>query len=80
MIYAKHFLLPGNLRNITKLKPWDLYSVFVDKYNWNSLMAREITDFLEPMLCYDANLRASAAQWLVVKTISERFVNFTHFI
>lgn len=58
-------LIAGNLRNIRKLKPWDLHSVFVDKYNWNSFDAREITEFLEPMLCYDANLRATAAQWLV---------------
>lgn len=54
----------GNLRNITKLKPWDLYSVLVDKYNWNAFDAREFTDFLEPMLNFDPNTRATAAQCL----------------
>lgn len=61
----QHQLFPGNLRNITKLKPWDLYSVLVDKYNWNSFDAREFTDFLEPMLNFDTNTRATAAQWFV---------------
>ncbi|XP_055313479.1 SRSF protein kinase 3-like isoform X2 [Sitodiplosis mosellana] len=60
----KYFNSYGNLRNITKLKPWDLYSVLVDKYNWNSFDAREFTDFLEPMLNFDANTRATAAQCL----------------
>lgn len=54
----------GNLRNITKLKPWDLYSVLVDKYNWNSIDAREFTDFMEPMLHFDANKRSTAAECL----------------
>ncbi|XP_031630496.1 SRSF protein kinase 3-like [Contarinia nasturtii] len=60
----KYFNSYGNLRNITKLKPWDLYSVLVDKYNWNSFDAREFTDFLEPMLNFDPNARATASQCL----------------
>lgn len=68
-----HFVYPncsifrfiaGNLRNITKLKPWDLYSVLVDKYNWNPFDAKEFTDFLEPMLNFDRNARATAAECL----------------
>lgn len=52
------------MRNITKLKPWDLYSVLVDKYNWNELDARECTDFLEPMLDFDTIQRHTAAECL----------------
>lgn len=58
------FLFAGNLRNITKLKPWDLNSVLVDKYHWNTSDAREFTKFLEPMLEFDPMARASAAQCL----------------
>lgn len=56
--------IAGNLRNITKLKPWDLYSVLVDKYHWNISDASEFTKFLEPMLKFDPMARASAAQCL----------------
>lgn len=27
-------LIKGNLRHITKLKTWNLFSVLIDKYNW----------------------------------------------
>lgn len=52
------------MRNITKLKPWGLYNVLIEKYEWNSKDAREFADFIEPMLDFDTNLRASAAQCL----------------
>ena len=53
------FLL-GELLHIGNLRPWDLYSVLTQKYAWPSEKAREFADFLEPMLDYDTNRRATA--------------------
>lgn len=54
----------GNLRNITKLKPWGLYNVLVEKYEWDPLEAKNFTEFLQPMLEFNPNQRATAAQCL----------------
>lgn len=58
------FRFTGELRHITNLKPWNLYSVLTEKYDWSSLDARAFSDFLEPMLDYDPNRRASALDCL----------------
>jgi serine/threonine protein kinase len=55
---------PGDLRHITKLKTWNLFSVLIDKYNWSVTEARAFTDFLLPMLEYNPLLRATASQCL----------------
>lgn len=60
----KFFTSYGNLRHITKLKTWNLFSVLIDKYHWNVDDARRFTDFLLPMLEYNPLLRASAGQCL----------------
>ena len=54
----------GNLRHITKLKTWNLFSVLIDKYNWAVEDAQRFTDFLLPMLEYNPLLRATAGQCL----------------
>lgn len=56
--------LTGNLRHITKLKTWNLFSVLIDKYNWAVDDARLFADFLLPMLEYNPLLRATAGQCL----------------
>ncbi|XP_050422318.1 SRSF protein kinase 3-like isoform X2 [Adelges cooleyi] len=54
----------GELRNISSLKPWLLYDVLREKYKWPQENARAFTDFLLPMLEFDQNARATAAQCL----------------
>lgn len=54
----------GELRHITKLKPWGLYEVLTEKYEWDVQEAREFSDFLLPMLAFDPNQRATAAECL----------------
>ncbi|KAL1451913.1 hypothetical protein WDU94_006246 [Cyamophila willieti] len=61
---SEFFTKKGELRHISGLKPWDLYSVLVEKYNWPPESARGFADFLRPMLNYDPKLRATAAQCL----------------
>ncbi|VDM17828.1 unnamed protein product [Hydatigera taeniaeformis] len=52
------------LRHIRVLKPWDLLSVLVQKYDWPLQEAKLFTSFLEPMLAYDPNQRATAWECL----------------
>ncbi|CDS35528.1 expressed protein [Echinococcus multilocularis] len=52
------------LRHIRVLKPWDLLSVLVQKYDWSLREAKLFTSFLEPMLAYDPNQRATAWECL----------------
>lgn len=54
----------GELRHITGLKPWDLYDVLTDKYHWDPEEAKSFSSFLRPMLDFDPNRRATAAQCL----------------
>lgn len=53
-------ILSGGLRHIRVLKPWDLLSVLVQKYDWSVHEAKLFASFLEPMLAYDPNKRATA--------------------
>ncbi|KAH8872285.1 SRSF protein kinase 2 [Schistosoma japonicum] len=48
------------LRHIRRLKPWNLFNVLTEKYDWPPNEAALFTSFLEPMLAYDPNRRASA--------------------
>lgn len=54
----------GELRHITGLKPWGLRDVLMEKYKWPEQMAEEFADFLRPMLQFDQNKRATAAECL----------------
>jgi len=59
--YSKeYFRKTGELRHITKLKPWPLYDVLTEKYEWDTQIAREFADWLLPMLAYDPIERATA--------------------
>ncbi|XP_066589980.1 SRSF protein kinase 3-like isoform X2 [Prorops nasuta] len=62
----------GELKHITGLKPWGLYEVLTEKYEWSPSEAREFAEFLTPMLEFDPSMRASAAEclkhpWLQIK-------------
>lgn len=56
------FAFPGELRHITKLKPWGLYEVLTEKYEWEPQQARDFAEFLLPMLAFDPTKRATAAE------------------
>eukprot|EP00096_Caligus_rogercresseyi_P012355 TRINITY_DN513_c1_g1_i4.p1 TRINITY_DN513_c1_g1~~TRINITY_DN513_c1_g1_i4.p1 ORF type:complete len:592 (-),score=153.73 TRINITY_DN513_c1_g1_i4:917-2692(-) len=59
------FTKRGGLRHIEKLKPWSLYEVLTEKYQWNHKDdAREFTDWLLPMLAFDPAERATAQECL----------------
>ncbi|XP_056158061.1 SRSF protein kinase 1a [Lampris incognitus] len=63
--YSKDFFTKkGELKHITKLKPWGLLEVLVDKYEWPREEAEMFTDFLLPMLELIPEKRASAAECL----------------
>uniref|UniRef100_A0A8B9JK37 non-specific serine/threonine protein kinase n=1 Tax=Astyanax mexicanus TaxID=7994 RepID=A0A8B9JK37_ASTMX len=54
----------GELRHITKLKPWSLFDVLVEKYGWSAEDAGHFTHFLLPMLEMVPEKRASARDCL----------------
>ncbi|XP_010791495.1 SRSF protein kinase 1a isoform X4 [Notothenia coriiceps] len=63
--YSKDFFTKkGDLKHITKLKPWGLMEVLVDKYEWPREEAECFTDFLLPMLDLIPEKRATAAECL----------------
>ncbi|XP_061843231.1 SRSF protein kinase 1a isoform X3 [Nerophis lumbriciformis] len=63
--YSKDFFTKkGDLKHITKLKPWGLLEVLVDKYEWPCEEAECFTDFLIPMLELVPEKRATAADCL----------------
>ncbi|XP_015255836.1 PREDICTED: SRSF protein kinase 1-like isoform X1 [Cyprinodon variegatus] len=63
--YSKEFFTKkGDLRHITKLKPWALFDVLVEKYEWSKEEAHSFSSFLLPMLDLVPERRATAAQCL----------------
>ncbi|XP_053172770.1 SRSF protein kinase 1b isoform X2 [Scomber japonicus] len=63
--YSKEFFTKkGDLRHITKLKPWGLFDVLVEKYEWSKDEAYTFSSFLLPMLDLVPERRATAAQCL----------------
>ncbi|XP_035008042.1 SRSF protein kinase 1b isoform X2 [Hippoglossus stenolepis] len=63
--YSKEFFTKkGDLRHITKLKPWGLLDVLVEKYEWTKEEAHSFSTFLLPMLDLVSERRATAAQCL----------------
>ncbi|KAM6977767.1 SRSF protein kinase 1a [Aplochiton taeniatus] len=63
--YSKDFFnKKGELKHITKLKPWGLLEVLVDKYEWPREEAECFADFLLPMLDLIPEKRATAAECL----------------
>ncbi|XP_063052748.1 SRSF protein kinase 2 isoform X2 [Engraulis encrasicolus] len=63
--YSREFFCKkGELRHITKLKPWSLFDVLVEKYGWSAEDAGHFTHFLLPMLEMVPEKRASAGECL----------------
>ncbi|XP_018010805.1 uncharacterized protein LOC108668158 isoform X2 [Hyalella azteca] len=63
--YSREFFdKKGELRHISKLRPWGLYEVLTEKYEWPDEEARAFADFLLPMLEFDPSKRATAAECL----------------
>uniref|UniRef100_A0A3B3UBR3 non-specific serine/threonine protein kinase n=1 Tax=Poecilia latipinna TaxID=48699 RepID=A0A3B3UBR3_9TELE len=63
--YSKDFFTKkGDLKHITKLKPWGLLEVLVEKYEWPREEAACFSDFLLPMLELVPEKRATAAECL----------------
>ncbi|KAL0978811.1 hypothetical protein UPYG_G00176040 [Umbra pygmaea] len=63
--YSKEFFTKkGDLRHITKLKPWGLLEVLVEKYEWSKEEAATFASFLLPMLDLVPEKRATAAECL----------------
>uniref|UniRef100_A0A4W4GS79 non-specific serine/threonine protein kinase n=1 Tax=Electrophorus electricus TaxID=8005 RepID=A0A4W4GS79_ELEEL len=63
--YSREFFSKkGELRHITKLKPWSLFDVLLEKYGWSAEDAGHFTHFLLPMLEMVPEKRASARDCL----------------
>ncbi|XP_064823047.1 LOW QUALITY PROTEIN: SRSF protein kinase 1-like [Oncorhynchus masou masou] len=63
--YSKEFFTKkGDLRHITKLKPWGLLEVLVEKYEWSKEEAATFSSFLLPMLDLVPEKRATPAECL----------------
>lgn len=60
----EYFTKRGDLKHITKLKPWGLLEVLVEKYEWPHEEAECFADFLLPMLELVPEKRATAADCL----------------
>ncbi|XP_030589273.1 SRSF protein kinase 1a isoform X1 [Archocentrus centrarchus] len=60
----EYFTKRGDLKHITKLKPWGLLEVLIDKYEWPREEAECFTDFLLPMLELIPEKRATATECL----------------
>ncbi|XP_074535692.1 SRSF protein kinase 3-like [Halichoeres trimaculatus] len=60
----KYFNRKGQLRHISKLKPWSLFEILLDKYEWPREEALQFSSFLLTMLELLPEQRATAAQCL----------------
>lgn len=61
---GEFFSKRGQLRHINQLRPWELYEVLTEKYEWSTKDAAEFADFLLPMLNYSIYKRATAYECL----------------
>jgi len=68
--YSDFFNKKGDLKKIKELKIWPLENVLVDKYDYTSEQAKEIVEFMIPMLEINPNKRATAATCLSSKWFS----------
>ncbi|KAL6459270.1 hypothetical protein MHYP_G00327420 [Metynnis hypsauchen] len=60
----EYFNRRGELRHITNLKPWGLFEVLLEKYEWPLEQAAQFSDFLLTMLEFVPEKRATAAECL----------------
>jgi serine/threonine-protein kinase SRPK3 len=65
----------GDLKNIKKLKYWPLQQVLVEKYKLPAQDAKEISEFLLPMLYFNAQKRFTAVKCLQQPWIANVDVN-----
>ncbi|GMS90126.1 hypothetical protein PENTCL1PPCAC_12301, partial [Pristionchus entomophagus] len=54
----------GEPLRIKEMKPWSMVEMLMEKYEWNRINALHFNSFLAPMLQFDQNKRATAAQCL----------------
>ncbi|KAJ7376060.1 hypothetical protein OS493_037167 [Desmophyllum pertusum] len=63
--YSRDFFnKKGELKHISKLRPWGLYEVLREKYEWPEKDAVEFSAFLLPMLDFNTEKRVTAVQCL----------------
>lgn len=62
--FNKYFDKEGKLKNIIIEKQWSISEVLILKYKWNETDAKELSEFLTPMLDYDVKKRATADKCL----------------
>ncbi|XP_013886657.1 SRSF protein kinase 3 [Austrofundulus limnaeus] len=60
----EYFNRRGELRHISSLKPWGLFEVLLEKYEWPLDQAAQFSDFLLTMLEMQPERRATASQCL----------------
>ncbi|KAJ8371316.1 hypothetical protein SKAU_G00113440 [Synaphobranchus kaupii] len=60
----EYFTRGGELRHIANLKPWGLFEVLLEKYEWPLEQAAQFSDFLLTMLERAPEKRATAGQCL----------------
>ncbi|XP_068189307.1 SRSF protein kinase 3 isoform X1 [Antennarius striatus] len=60
----EYFNRRGELRHISSLKPWGLFEVLLEKYEWPLDQAAQFSDFLLTMLDLQPDRRSTAAQCL----------------
>ncbi|CAD5226065.1 unnamed protein product [Bursaphelenchus okinawaensis] len=62
--WQQYFNKFGGLLHIPHLRPWSLYEVLVEKYQWPERQAQGFADFLLPMLEFDPAKRIRATDAL----------------
>jgi len=71
--YSKdYFNNSGKLKHIKSLKMWPLFGVLTEKYAWSEEDAKEMCDFLLPMLSWQPSKRQSASEALKHSWIQPR--------
>ncbi|KAM6924422.1 SRSF protein kinase 3 [Xenentodon cancila] len=60
----EYFNRTGELRHISNLKPWGLFEVLLEKYEWPLDQAAQFSDFLLTMLELQPERRSTAAECL----------------
>jgi len=75
-LYREYFSRNGELKHIKRMNYWTLHEVLREKYKFASEDAEEFSQFLQPMLVFDPDQRASAQDCLAhpwLREVVERF-------
>lgn len=66
--YSKQFFdKKGDLKHIKTLKFWPIVDVLVEKYHFSAEDAKDISDFMKPLLDFDPKTRQTASDALQSK-------------